>query len=103
MKDCRKIQRELSAYLDGELTPSLRAEVEAHLASCAHCQRELLEMKTLTAGVAALPNLKPAPRFLTEVRRKIARDEKPEPMNWQDYVFRPYWLKVPLPIGTFGI
>ena len=100
MKDCRKIQRELSAYLDGELTPSLRAEVEAHLASCAHCQRELLEMKTLTAGVAALPNLKPAPRFLTEVRRKIARDEKPEPMNWQDYVFRPYWLKVPLEVAA---
>ncbi len=96
MKNCREIQRELSAYLDGELTPSLRAEVETHLASCTQCQRELLEMKTLATGVAALPNLEPPPRFLAEVRRKIVRDGKPEPTTWQDYVFRPLWLKVPL-------
>jgi Putative zinc-finger len=96
MKNCRKIQQELSAYLDGELTPSLRADVERHLTSCAQCQQELSEMKTLATGVAALPNLEPAPRFLAEVRRKIARAEKPEPMSWQDYVFRPFWLKVPL-------
>ena len=59
MKNCRKIQQELSAYLDGELTSSLRAEVEAHLLSCARCQQELLEMKMLATGVAALPNVKP--------------------------------------------
>ena len=53
-------------------------------------------MKTLATGVAALPNLEPAPRFLAEVRRKIARAEKLEPMTWQDYIFRPLWLKVPL-------
>jgi len=96
MKNCREIQRELSAYLDGEWTPSLRVEVEVHLASCAQCQQELSEMKTLATGVAALPNLEPAPRFLAEVRRKIMRAEKPEPITWQDYVFRPLWLKVPL-------
>lgn len=100
MKNCRKIQQELSAYLDGELTSSLRAEVEAHLVSCARCQQELLEMKMLATGVAALPNLKPAPRFLSEVRRKIARDVKPEPINWQDYIFRPFWLKVPLEVAA---
>jgi len=96
MKNCREIQQELSAYFDGELPPSLRAKVETHLASCAQCQQELLEMKTLAMGVAALPKLKPAPRFLAEVRRKIAQAETPEPMTWQDYVFRPLWLKVPL-------
>ncbi len=53
-------------------------------------------MKMLAAGVGALPTLKPAPRFLAEVRRKIARGENPESMTWQDYVFRPFWLKIPL-------
>jgi len=100
MKNCRKIQPDLSAYLDGELTPSLRAKVEDHLASCAECRQELSEMKILATGVAALPNLKPAPRFLTEVRRKIARGEKPEPLTWQDYIFHPIWLKVPLEIAA---
>jgi hypothetical protein len=96
MTNCREIQRELSAYLDGELTPSLRAEVETHLTSCARCRQEFSEMKMLATGVGALPTLKPAPRFLAEVRRKIAHAEKPGSMTWQDYVFRPFWLKIPL-------
>jgi hypothetical protein len=96
MKNCGKIQQELSAYLDGELTPSLRAEVETHLTSCAQCRQELSEMQTLATGVAALSNLKPTPQFLADVRRKIARAEKPGPLDWRDYVLRPLWLKVPL-------
>ena len=96
MKHCQDIQPELSAYLDGELMPPQRAEVEAHLASCPRCQEELAELKTLAAGVAALPRLEPAPQFLAEVRRKIARGDKPEPVTWRDYLFRPVWLKVPL-------
>ncbi len=100
MKDCRNIRGELSAYLDGELTPPQRTEVETHLASCAHCQRELVELKTLVTGVAALPKLQPTPRFLAEVRRKIASDGKPGALTWQDYVFRPLWLKIPLEVAA---
>jgi len=100
MKNCGSIRWELSAYLDGELTPPQRTEVEAHLASCARCQGELNEMKALVTGVAALPKLQPAPRFLAEVRRKIASDEKPEVLAWRDYVFRPLWLKIPLEVAA---
>lgn len=96
MKQCQDIRPELSAYLDGELTPPQRTDVEAHLASCPRCQQALAELKTLATGVAALPRLVPAPQFLAEVRRKIARGDQPEPMTWQDHLFRPVWLKVPL-------
>jgi anti-sigma factor RsiW len=96
MKYCQDIQPDLSAYFDGELAPPQRAEVEAHLASCRRCQEELAELKTLAAGVAALPKLGPAPQFLVEVHRKISRGDKPEPMTWREYLFRPVWLKVPL-------
>ena len=41
MKNCQDIQPELSAYVDGELTPPQRVEIEAHVASCPRCQREL--------------------------------------------------------------
>ena len=100
MKNCRDIRGDLSAYIDDELTPPQRAEVEAHLVSCAPCQRELLEMKTLVTGVVTLPKLQPPPRFLTEVRRKIARADKPEAPTWRDHVFRPFWLKVPLEVAA---
>jgi anti-sigma factor RsiW len=109
MKNCQDIQPELSACIDGELTPPQRAEVEAHVASCPRCQRELAELKALAAGMAALPKLQPPPRFLAEVRRKIARGHEPELVSWLDYLFRPFWLKVPLEavalvvIGMFAV
>src|ERR1017187_3476094 len=100
MKDCDIIQPELSAYVDGELSPHLRELVEAHLASCPRCQEALGELKTLATGVAALPKLQPSPQFLAEVRRKIARGDHPEALTWRDYLFRPFWVKVPLELAA---
>jgi anti-sigma factor ChrR (cupin superfamily) len=34
---CRKLLRELSRYLDGELTPARRRTVEQHVAACKCC------------------------------------------------------------------
>jgi hypothetical protein len=100
MKDCDVIQTELSAYVDGELSAHRRELVEAHLASCARCREALAELKVLATGVAALPKLQPSPRFLAEVRRKIARGDHPEALTWQDYLFRPFWIKVPLEVAA---
>src|SRR5882724_7274025 len=96
MSRCRDIQPELSAYVDGELPSSLRGEVDAHVASCPHCQKELAELQALAAGMTALPKLRTPPRFLAEVHGKIARLDRPEALTWRDYLLRPYWLKVPL-------
>jgi hypothetical protein len=93
---CPQIQTELSAYVDGELPPSIRAEVEAHIEGCPHCQEHLAELRRLAEGVAALPKPQPAPQFLAAVRRKIAHGETPEQKNWIDLLFRPVWMKVPI-------
>ena len=36
--DCAEAIRRLWAYLDDELTPARRIEMEQHLAGCAHCR-----------------------------------------------------------------
>ena len=100
MKNCRNIRGDLSAYIDDELASARRAQIASHLETCAGCQQELLELKKVTAGVAALPRLQPAPRFLRDVRRKIAEGEDPEATTWLDHVFQPFWLKVPLEIAA---
>ena len=38
----------LALYYDGELNETRRAQVEAHLCSCADCQRELAALKALS-------------------------------------------------------
>jgi anti-sigma factor RsiW len=96
--NCPQIQTELSAYVDGELPPSIRAEVEAHIEGCAACRKRLAELRKLAEGVAALPKPQPAPQFLAAVRRKIAHGETPEQRNWIDLLFRPVWVKVPIEV-----
>jgi anti-sigma factor RsiW len=35
--DCKHVWREISSYIDGDLDPTLRQEIETHLESCRHC------------------------------------------------------------------
>ena len=35
--DCYQVRRELSDYLEGDLTPELRVRIEDHLERCRHC------------------------------------------------------------------
>ncbi|MEZ5292552.1 MAG: zf-HC2 domain-containing protein [Vicinamibacterales bacterium] len=44
---------ELSGYLDGDLPPETRAQVDAHLADCAACRRVLDELAGVRAAAAA--------------------------------------------------
>jgi len=35
--DCKHVWREISNYLDGDLDPALRRDIELHLETCRHC------------------------------------------------------------------
>lgn len=50
----------LSDYLDGELEPAERAELERHLASCGACTATLAELREVVARAASLPARPPA-------------------------------------------
>ena len=45
--------RELSAYLDGEVSPGVRAALEAHLSACSGCRTRLTELGAVGAMVRA--------------------------------------------------
>ena len=38
---CVEVWREISNYIDNEVAPDLRARMEAHFKSCAHCKAVL--------------------------------------------------------------
>lgn len=58
---CSQVLAELSAYLDGDLDPTRRGQVETHVAACQACA-------TFGAGIA---------RLLAEVRLRMA---SPDPV-----------------------
>jgi len=36
--DCYQVRRELSDYLEGDVSPELRLRIEEHLQTCDHCR-----------------------------------------------------------------
>lgn len=54
------VDTDLSAYLDGELAPPDRADVEAHLDGCARCRARLGELRATASLIAALPPARPS-------------------------------------------
>ena len=42
---CPRYEPELSAYVDGETAPELRAEIETHLRLCAACRAAVTQLK----------------------------------------------------------
>ena len=60
----QQIQDELSAYLDNELAPTVRKQVEAHLRSCDECSEMLSAFQTNRQMVANIEH--PAPSTLKD-------------------------------------
>jgi len=66
----------LDAYLDGELQPSLRQQIESHLAGCAACRQALARRQALSALLQQDPQpaaLKSPDRFVAEVGLQLER------------------------------
>lgn len=76
-KDCEAFQPMMSAYLDGELSPAERTELEQHLASCEACKAEFEKMKRFVNAASDLQVEAPAEevwdRFLDGVYNRLER------------------------------
>jgi hypothetical protein len=72
------IQNKLSAYLDGELDPTSRREVEAHLETCQSCQAEMDELKELSFLLHSepQPDFTPAQAFRSQVMLLLPQQEE---------------------------
>ena len=49
---CIEVWREISNYIDGDISPELRERMEAHLAHCAHCSAVLGGTRNVVALIA---------------------------------------------------
>jgi anti-sigma factor RsiW len=74
----------LSAYLDGELTPAERDQVDAHLESCPACRADLDEERDVRSAVRGLPAVDPPFGFY----ERILRDGPADPTQPKKRRFR---------------
>lgn len=91
MKTCDSFKTSFSAYIDQQLFPDDRAEVEEHIRTCPACFRELSELQRTHEALLLLGRpLKPRPA-LAAVRARIRQDEQRRR--------RARWLWLPAPIA----
>jgi tetratricopeptide (TPR) repeat protein len=62
----------LSDYLDDELSPAERAEVETHLVGCSACRATLAELRTVIARAGSLSDTPPSADLWPGVEAQIA-------------------------------
>lgn len=62
--DHRFTQKNLSAYLDGQLTGREKERVERHLTECTRCQKDLATLRSTVELLHAVPSV-PLPRSFT--------------------------------------
>ena len=73
--DHARAEELFSAYADGELPGAARTELEAHLAGCEGCRKELADFRaTLDAmhgAVNSAGSTGPSPEFMNKLRTQI--------------------------------
>lgn len=80
--DWERQRESLSAYLDDELSASDMAEMRAHLATCAECQRELAALRQTRALLRALPTPALPRSFTLPTEPVIIGRARREPPGW---------------------
>ena len=84
---CERIQDLLSPYLDGELAPAERAEVDAHLAACPECADLLARLRTALAAFASFPEVDLSENL--RARLSAIPEQARQPRFSLDFLFKP--------------
>src|SRR6266699_1925858 len=64
---CEETEARLGDYLDGTLAPSMRSQVEAHVASCARCSSTIVNVGGLVRSLAQLKPVAEPPNLASAI------------------------------------
>src|SRR5437867_10025873 len=67
---------EIQDFADGRLTPARREDLEAHLATCPQCGRELGKLRWVKEGTARLPIHEPPPDLPARVAQALDSEDR---------------------------
>jgi anti-sigma factor RsiW len=74
--NCADVQKNLSAYFDGEMPFEPRSPVAKHLSKCADCSAQLEKFRSLSAMAKRLPDTA-APELWDSIERQLAKSDSP--------------------------
>ena len=68
---CNRVRKDLSAYIDGELSSRRRAAIENHLAECPDCKQYKESLSRVVESVRAVDRIEPSAEFWPATMRRI--------------------------------
>lgn len=86
----RKAQNALILYLDGDLSESVRRDIEQHLSQCDACQTYLVSLRSVWLKPIPLPVESPT-RLWSQVATRLYESNRPSPI-WKALLDRKPWL-----------
>jgi anti-sigma factor RsiW len=92
---CQEVIANLDAYLVGELSPAMCAEVGLHVETCNDCQRALDRTRRLASLLAETP-VPPVPDHFAE--RVFARVKNRRVQKARTWSIRTWWLSISAPM-----
>ena len=93
--DCKKIRDFLiTDYLDAELKPQLRQEIEEHLKSCSQCRKLEGDLEELHRSFKEAKHIEPLAQVWQRIRESIEAKQAPVLRGW-------IW-PVPKPVFAFA-
>jgi hypothetical protein len=75
-----RYQKQLSSYVDGQLTAGDKAQLEEHLVDCDACRHEIDELRSAISAVGGLPDVEP-PRSFTLTPAMLERGSRTRPVE----------------------
>jgi anti-sigma factor RsiW len=69
--DCTAFDERLADYLEGDLAPAERRQVEAHLVSCSGCAALVRDLEEIRVGASALTDLMPSRDLWNDLANRI--------------------------------
>ncbi|HXZ86589.1 MAG TPA: zf-HC2 domain-containing protein [Myxococcota bacterium] len=80
--ECQRNPETIAEFVDGELGPAERAELEAHLPGCAPCRERVAAERRLGELLAALPAIEAPGDFEARFWARIGRERDAAPSLW---------------------
>lgn len=81
--NCSETRKQLSDYLDGELSPEACHQIDRHLGECLACRGELEELRSLTVMSAELePEIRPRRDLWPGIEARIDPSRSQSPPWW---------------------
>ena len=68
---CNRVRKDLSAYIDGEVSSRRRAAIERHLAECSDCELYMERLSRVVKSVREVDRIEPSAEFWSATMRRI--------------------------------